>query len=254
MRCPNCGSENTQFVTNTTQSGPSFSKGCCGWLIFGPMGILCSFCGRGSYTEEYWICNSCGKKFQAGDYESELRDKTNRVERLKQDIASLEEELKNKPENLPQLMNDAKADYDRAVKTRDDFKQEFINSSSALKTAHMIYRIAAVVAVIIVACGIIMSLSMLGGGGLAIILLSIVIGIAMFGGIETIFDKKKQNVDAEKAEQLKALEEECNAKKAKYKELKGIQRKIDSYKQKTNELIQTEQELNNYQNNQNNHQ
>lgn len=63
MRCPRCGSDNIQYVSNVRDNGPSFSKGCCGWILFGPVGLLCSLCGNGQTREEFWVCRNCGKKF-----------------------------------------------------------------------------------------------------------------------------------------------------------------------------------------------
>lgn len=38
-----------------------------GMMIFGPIGILCGLCGASpGFTDDYWVCHSCGKKFQAG--------------------------------------------------------------------------------------------------------------------------------------------------------------------------------------------
>ena len=69
MRCPKCGSENCQIITSTHTEGTDFSagKGCCGWLLAGPPGILCGFCTKGkqTYTESFWVCNTCGKKWKA---------------------------------------------------------------------------------------------------------------------------------------------------------------------------------------------
>ena len=73
MRCPKCASEKVHIVetTNTTQtSGYSCGKGCCGALLFG--NILGALCGVGGKTKtntehiSYWLCDSCGAKFQHG--------------------------------------------------------------------------------------------------------------------------------------------------------------------------------------------
>ena len=59
MKCPNCGSENCQFIATTETHGKSFSfsNACCGSILLGPIGILCGACGTGvhSKTHEYWI-------------------------------------------------------------------------------------------------------------------------------------------------------------------------------------------------------
>ena len=68
MKCPKCGSENTQYVAvHHSGSNGSFTDACCGMMIFGPIGILCGLCGASpGFTDDYWVCHSCGKKFQAG--------------------------------------------------------------------------------------------------------------------------------------------------------------------------------------------
>ncbi len=68
MICPKCGSENCNVINETYTSGSDFSasKGCLGALLFGPIGILCGACGEGKQTHNvnYWVCNSCGYKWQ----------------------------------------------------------------------------------------------------------------------------------------------------------------------------------------------
>ncbi len=63
MICPKCNSENVQFATKTSGGGYGAGKGFCGWLLIGPLGLLCGACGSKTETEEFWICNNCGQKF-----------------------------------------------------------------------------------------------------------------------------------------------------------------------------------------------
>lgn len=69
MKCPKCGNENCQITTETSSSGKDFSagKGCCGFLVLGPIGVLCGACGKGKKIQStsYWVCPNCGKKFKA---------------------------------------------------------------------------------------------------------------------------------------------------------------------------------------------
>lgn len=64
MRCSNCGSENCQIINEVSTKGTDFSasKGCCGWYIFGPIGLLCGSCGgeKKVINNNYWVCNNCG--------------------------------------------------------------------------------------------------------------------------------------------------------------------------------------------------
>lgn len=69
MRCPSCGSEQCHIIeeVESHQKGFGFFKGCCGYLILGPIGWLCGLCGMGkghTSRRAFWICNHCGKKFR----------------------------------------------------------------------------------------------------------------------------------------------------------------------------------------------
>lgn len=59
LRCPKCGS--TQVSAD--KKGFGGGKGCCGWLFFGPLGILCGFCGS---KKVLITCLACGKQWLAG--------------------------------------------------------------------------------------------------------------------------------------------------------------------------------------------
>lgn len=79
LKCPRCGSRKLQAVTetdtNVTTSGGGYSagKGCLGWLVFGPLGLLCGACGSKQKTtvqqsnKSYWVCPDCGNKFRDTD-------------------------------------------------------------------------------------------------------------------------------------------------------------------------------------------
>ncbi len=69
MTCPKCGNQHLQAATEINTYGKDFSasKGCCGAIILGPIGILCGLCGKGRQTHSttYWMCPTCGHKFKA---------------------------------------------------------------------------------------------------------------------------------------------------------------------------------------------
>ena len=77
--CPQCGNEELQVTTETSTqtTGKNYSagQGCLGYLLFGPLGLLCGACGEGKQTTTtnttYWVCPKCGKKFRNPD---ELRN------------------------------------------------------------------------------------------------------------------------------------------------------------------------------------
>lgn len=68
MKCPRCGNDNCQILNEVNIVGKDFSasKGCCGAILLGPIGILCGACGNGKRAEntQYWICNNCGNKWK----------------------------------------------------------------------------------------------------------------------------------------------------------------------------------------------
>lgn len=69
MQCPNCGGRNCTLMTETTtkKDGYSVSDGCCGFVLLGPIGLLCGACGAGEETKSktYWVCQNCGNKFSS---------------------------------------------------------------------------------------------------------------------------------------------------------------------------------------------
>ena len=68
MKCPHCGGENCKIVNEVSSNGKDYdaSNGCCGYICFGPIGLLCGACGEGKQIEtvNYWICEDCGKKWR----------------------------------------------------------------------------------------------------------------------------------------------------------------------------------------------
>lgn len=74
MKCPKCGSENIQFATRTSGSSFSAADSCCGFLLLGPLGILCGLCGSDVSTEEFWVCRDCGKKFTEADVKAKEKE------------------------------------------------------------------------------------------------------------------------------------------------------------------------------------
>lgn len=70
--CPKCGHSEFHVVaqTNTQVRGKNYSagKGCLGFLLFGPLGLLCGSCGNSqtttTTTKNQFICKECGEHFQ----------------------------------------------------------------------------------------------------------------------------------------------------------------------------------------------
>ncbi len=85
--CPKCGCDNLQITTETQAhtSGKNYSsgKGCLGYLMFGPLGLLCGSCGQKQKTTvtntNYWVCPNCGNKFRNPD---DIKDEISRYKRI----------------------------------------------------------------------------------------------------------------------------------------------------------------------------
>lgn len=92
MKCPNCGSEHVQFATHTKSKSFSLSDSCCGFILLGPLGILCGLCGASSSTKEFWICHDCGHKFsteKGREHLDNLRRKEMTYQQYKAELDSL---------------------------------------------------------------------------------------------------------------------------------------------------------------------
>ena len=69
LHCPRCGNYDIIPVSEVSTQGKDFnaSDACCGYLLCGPLGLLCGATGKGKQTTTttYWMCKGCGNKFQA---------------------------------------------------------------------------------------------------------------------------------------------------------------------------------------------
>ncbi len=68
LHCPRCGSHDIMPVSEVSTKGRDFKVGdaCCGYMLCGPLGLLCGATGKGKQTttNTYWMCKGCGNKFQ----------------------------------------------------------------------------------------------------------------------------------------------------------------------------------------------
>ena len=69
LHCPRCGGCNVLPVSESETTGKDFDAGnaCCGFLLCGPLGLLCGAAGKGkqTVTTTYWMCRDCGNKFKS---------------------------------------------------------------------------------------------------------------------------------------------------------------------------------------------
>lgn len=70
--CPECGNRDLQMIkeesTQTVGKNYSGAQGCLGYLLMGPLGLLCGSCGHNQRTvstsKSFWVCSKCGHKFR----------------------------------------------------------------------------------------------------------------------------------------------------------------------------------------------
>ncbi len=88
IHCPKCGATGLQnsveqelSMKTQAKGGYSGTSACLGWLLFGPLGLLCGNCGGkqkittnvNNKNRSFWVCNHCGYKFrQIPDLEHEI--------------------------------------------------------------------------------------------------------------------------------------------------------------------------------------
>lgn len=89
MKCPKCGSENVQYATKTSGGGFSAGDSCLGYLLLGPLGLLCGACGSGTTTEEFWVCRDCGNRFSVREGKKQVQKEKNAAERYEHTRAEL---------------------------------------------------------------------------------------------------------------------------------------------------------------------
>ena len=58
MKCPKCGNEDLELISDVKGKGASF------WILC--MCGICGLAGTGkTTTTHYWVCKKCGHKFKA---------------------------------------------------------------------------------------------------------------------------------------------------------------------------------------------
>lgn len=115
LKCPKCGSENIQFSTSTERKGFSAGDSCCGYMLFGPLGLICGLSNMGeTKSHDFWLCQNCGAKFQADDA---LNKQKERAEKL----AQYNNILQDAPENLEAYQAQVHQEF---LKVSEAFKEE----------------------------------------------------------------------------------------------------------------------------------
>jgi DNA-directed RNA polymerase subunit M/transcription elongation factor TFIIS len=62
IKCPSCGSSKIQFLTINESNEYNTPNACCGFLLFGPLGLLCGLTGKNT-SRTTRKCINCGYEF-----------------------------------------------------------------------------------------------------------------------------------------------------------------------------------------------
>lgn len=107
LKCPKCGSDNIQFVHETEKRGFKVGDSCCGYILLGPLGLLCGACGMNKESStEFWVCNRCGAKFNEEDNNGRKFDIKRNVQLL---LTAPDDTIENVDTIINNLNDDLKA-------------------------------------------------------------------------------------------------------------------------------------------------
>jgi len=62
IKCPSCGSSKIQFITVNESGEYNTPNACCGFLLFGPIGLLCGLTNK-NISKTTRKCINCGYEF-----------------------------------------------------------------------------------------------------------------------------------------------------------------------------------------------
>ena len=128
MKCPFCGSEHVQYVSHTTRTNFGGLQAYCGFILMGPLGLLCGLCGQSESTSEYWVCHDCGNTFPTFMGTWKMQRVNNKEESRKQQEALRQKERDQYYSNKVYLspLANAEGTYTEALKAYEALDAEGI--------------------------------------------------------------------------------------------------------------------------------
>ncbi len=230
IRCPKCGSENVQFYTESKYHGPSLLNGCCGSVILGPVGILCSLCGQHTETKDYWVCKNCGNKFTTSDSDRVIveneyminknqdmlntyNDKIRKIEQWEQESGDINE--------LEKQVLDAKQLYELNAKYITEYEVDMERRYPKIK----IYRYIRNSIWVLMGVNILISIILITDD----ILFAIGFGlfsIFIFAKADDIFEKARYKIASENSQRLDAMKAENERLKNEYERLNTLMQDV----------------------------
>lgn len=176
MKCPKCGSEHVQFTTHTQSDGFSFFDSCCGFILMGPIGLLCGACGMGSSTEEFWICHDCGYKFSTESAKAKEKERKEQENEYQENLHMLSEAGDKTHEELQEDLKNAENIKETVLEGYKKCLEDCIHSTDLeiKKQANVLKHDHKLLAwTILIVCGILFLFSLEGTSFVPVILLAV---------------------------------------------------------------------------------
>ena len=235
MKCPKCGSEQCQFATRTSGGNFSGEKGCCGYILLGPIGILCGALGNKETKEDFWVCTSCGHRFEQyeSEYAEQLRKKQEKKQQKQQEnLKQKYDEYKQEIHNADELKSEIE-DFDKlcqqTMERRKKYLEELIkNNDDKGKLAKILKSKSILWAVVLLAISIILLFVAFPIGAIMIVI-SIIWAILSFEK-----DKKASAKLCEIDEEFKNIEHLIKKLEDNSKKYNQVREKVDFIKEYEN--------------------
>lgn len=220
LKCPNCGSARLQFVTHTKTQGVSIGDSCCGYILLGPLGLLCGLCGAGSSeTKEGWVCLDCGHRFTTRDVEKAAQKKLEEQQALANEQEAKAREKRSREINLaywrsvmvncPYPAEQLEALYADATKQEEEAEKRFRDARQEEQKNNGVWQAAnyGMVAggILLLIAALWTVIAFMGGGAWVAGLL---LGVAAFFVIGVFADKDEKLYEQYASEALRALKQE----------------------------------------------
>ena len=243
IRCPKCHSDSVQFVHETQKKGFRANDSCCGYILFGPLGLLCGAFGMNdTSTTEFWICSKCGTKFDNKDSKTPMQnyDMKTKMQML---ISASDDTI----DNIDSITSDIKKEISAMEKNLNLIKNYLNKIEEEEKDRNSHYeKYSTVNTVHIVITGVI---ALMGSALLFIIglqqgfILALILAAAWFIGTVSIYKFINSKMESkictpEYLAQKAELEKKSTAQEKNISAAKELLERVEKIKEAKNELAQ----------------
>ncbi len=254
MHCPKCGSSNVQFVTNNKSTGPSITSGCCGYILLGPIGLLCALCGISNEHEEYWLCQGCGNRFnenesleaKAKNLDDKIRSLTYDVNNMKKKIMEIENSrskiLEAEPIRYAQLIEEVSISKDSAQEIYNSKNKQYKEKEKELLKDNKYLIVFKASKWLVLLISIIVALAAFSEDNIFLVILMLVVCIVLWKTCNKLYDKQILKINSPCTTQMKELDIERELASG-YKQQYILRKDLEKKEQEIEELYNRKKEL-----------